>query len=110
MDSSDGLSSTLGEMSRQSKKRFVITRLPSEKDVFDFADSNRLDVNNLIFNGGEEYEIVATINPQHIMKMKKYARKKQDSLAKLNSLAEAKKAGKHGVGRLAIYNAGKHET
>ena len=33
MDSSDGLSSTLGEMSRQSKKRFVITRLPSEKDV-----------------------------------------------------------------------------
>ena len=75
MDSSDGLSSTLGEMSRQSKKRFVITRLPSEKDVFDFADSNRLDVNNLIFNGGEEYEIVATASTSNLPRIKKYAKK-----------------------------------
>ena len=90
MDSSDGLSSTLGEMSRQSKKRFVITRLPSEKDVFDFADSNRLDVNNLIFNGGEEYEIVATINPKHIMKMKKFARKNRIRLYEIGYVTRGK--------------------
>ena len=90
MDSSDGLSSTLGEMSRQSKKRFVITRLPSEKDVFDFADLNRLDVNNLIFNGGEEYEIVATINPKHIMKMKKFARKNRIRLYEIGYVTRGK--------------------
>ena len=90
MDSSDGLSTTLSEMSRQSKKRFVITQLPSEKDVFDFANSNRLDVNNLIFNGGEEYEIVATINPKHIIKMKRYAKKNRIRLYEIGYVTRGK--------------------
>jgi thiamine-monophosphate kinase len=90
MDSSDGLSTTLSEMSRQSKKRFIITRLPSEKDIFDFANSNRLNVNNLIFNGGEEYEIVATVNPKHIIKMKKYARKNRIRLYEIGYVTSGK--------------------
>ena len=68
MDSSDGLSTTLNEISDQSKKRFVINKLPTERDVFDFANSNNLDVNDLVFNGGEEYEIVATVNPSNLKK------------------------------------------
>ena len=74
MDSSDGLSTTLNEMSKQSKKKFIITRIPSEFDVSDFANSNRIHVEDLIFNGGEEYEIVATINPTHLERIKKYAK------------------------------------
>jgi len=75
MDSSDGLSTTLNEMSNQSKKKFVITRMPSENDVFDFASSSRLNANDLILNGGEEYEIVATVNASNLPKIKKYAKK-----------------------------------
>ena len=75
MDSSDGLSTTLNEMSNQSKKKFVITKMPSENDVFDFASSNRLNVNDLILNGGEEYEIVATVNASNLPKIKKDAKK-----------------------------------
>jgi len=75
MDSSDGLSTTLNEMSSQSKKKFVITRIPSENDVFDFASSNGLNTNDLIFNSGEEYEIVATANTSNLTKIKKYAKK-----------------------------------
>ena len=75
MDSSDGLSTTLNEMSSQSKKKFVVTRMPSENDVFDFASSNGLNANDLIFNGGEEYEIVATVNTSNLTKIKKYAKK-----------------------------------
>lgn len=60
MDSSDGLASTLNEMARQSGKQFVINKIPAEKDVFEFAKSNSTDPINLIFNGGEEYEIVFT--------------------------------------------------
>lgn len=60
MDSSDGLSATLNELSRQSKRRFVITKVPSEKDLLEFAKYNKLDAYDLIFNGGEEYEIVFT--------------------------------------------------
>jgi len=75
MDSSDGLSTTLNEMSSQSKKKFVVTRMPSENDVFDFASSSRLNANDLIFNGGEEYEIVATANTSNLTRIKKYAKK-----------------------------------
>ena len=75
MDSSDGLSTTLNEMSSQSKKKFVITTMPSENDLFDFAASNKMNVNDLILNGGEEYEIVATASKSNLLKIKKYARK-----------------------------------
>ena len=75
MDSSDGLSTTLNEMSSQSKKRFVITRMPSENDVFEFAASNKLNSNDLILNGGEEYEIVATTSKANLQKIKKYTKK-----------------------------------
>jgi thiamine-monophosphate kinase len=74
MDSSDGLSTSLHEMSRQSKKQFVITRLPAQKDLFDFAKKNRIDPINLIFNGGEEYEIIFTVNPENFSKVKKTAK------------------------------------
>jgi len=90
MDSSDGLSTTLNEMSNQSKKRFVITQIPTEKDVIDFADSNRLNVNNLIFNGGEEYEIVATVNPTHMTRIRKYAKKHRISLYEIGYVTKGK--------------------
>ena len=75
MDSSDGLSTTLIEISSQSKKKFVITRIPSENDVLEFAASNKLNSNDLILNGGEEYEIVATTSKANLPKIKKYAKK-----------------------------------
>ena len=75
MDSSDGLSTTLNEMSNQSKKKFVITSMPSENDVLEFAASNKLDPNTLILNGGEEYEIVATTNKSNLQKIKNHAKK-----------------------------------
>jgi thiamine-monophosphate kinase len=74
MDSSDGLSTTLNEMSRQSKKKFVLTKLPANQDLFEFAKSNRLDAVDLIFNGGEEYEIVATVSPTNFSKIRTSAR------------------------------------
>ena len=90
MDSSDGLSTTLNEMSSQSKKRFVITRMPSENDVFDFANSNRLNANDLIFNGGEEYEIVATVNTSNLTKVKKYAKKHRIKLYEIGYVTKGR--------------------
>jgi len=90
MDSSDGLSTTLNEMSIQSKKRFVITKMPSENDVFDFASSNRLNVNDLIFNGGEEYEIVATVSTSNLPKIKKYAKRNQVKLYEIGYVTKGK--------------------
>ena len=88
--SCDGLSTTLNEMSNQSKRKFVITQLPSEKDVFVFANSNRLNVNDLVFNGGEEYEIVATVNPTHIAKIKKYAKRNKIRLYEIGYVTKGR--------------------
>jgi len=80
MDSSDGLSTTLHEMSKQSKKKFILTRLPTNQDVLEFAKTNRIDPLDLIFNGGEEYEIIATVNPRYLSKIKTSARAHKISL------------------------------
>jgi thiamine-monophosphate kinase len=97
MDSSDGLSTTLHEMSRQSKKQFVITKLPAQKDLFDFAKKSRIDPLNLIFNGGEEYEIVFTANPASLLKIKKNAKSQKIPLFEIGFV-------KNGVG--VMYKTG----
>ncbi len=74
MDSSDGLSTTLNEMSKQSKKKFIINNIPSMKDLQYFAKSQKLDPNNLIFHGGEEYEFVFTTPVKHRQIIKRNAR------------------------------------
>ncbi|MGQ0794641.1 MAG: thiamine-phosphate kinase [Nitrosopumilaceae archaeon] len=74
MDSSDGLSATLNEMSRQSSKKFVITKLPSHEDVAQFAKKNKIKFTDLVFNGGEEYEIVATVSSKNLLKIRQIAR------------------------------------
>jgi len=74
MDSSDGLSTTLNEMSKQSKKKFVINNTPSMKDLQYYAKSQKFDLNTLIFHGGEEYEIVFTTSPKYRQIIKKNAR------------------------------------
>ncbi len=65
MDSSDGLSTTLNEMSKQSENKFVINNIPTMKDVADYAKSQKLNLNNLVFHGGEEYEFVFTTYPKN---------------------------------------------
>ena len=61
MDSSDGLSTTLNEMAKQSGKKFIVNNIPSNKDLEDYAKKRNLNLNSIIFNGGEEYEFIFTI-------------------------------------------------
>ena len=74
MDSSDGLSTTLNEMSRQSKNKFIINNIPSRKDLEEFVKSQKLNLDDLVFHGGEEYEFVFTISPKHRNIIKKNAK------------------------------------
>ena len=61
MDSSDGLSTTLNEMAKQSGKKFIVDQMPSNKDLEDYVKKKNLNLNSTIFNGGEEYEFVFTV-------------------------------------------------
>ncbi|WP_067958921.1 thiamine-phosphate kinase [Nitrosopumilus sp. Nsub] len=61
MDSSDGLSTTLNEMAKQSKKKFVINKIPINRDLENYFKKQKNDLNSAVFHGGEEYEFVFTI-------------------------------------------------
>ena len=61
MDSSDGLSTTLNEMSKQSKKKFIINKIPINTDLNNYLKKQNSDLNKAVFHGGEEYEFVFTI-------------------------------------------------
>ncbi len=73
MDSSDGLSTTLNEMANQSKCKFIINNIPTRKDLLEFAKSNKIDPNDLVFHGGEEYEFVFTASKKNKLLIKKNA-------------------------------------
>jgi thiamine-monophosphate kinase len=61
IDSSDGLAISLYELASQSRVDIVIDGVPAIENLDKFALENSLDTYELVFHGGEEYEIVATI-------------------------------------------------
>lgn len=75
IDSSDGLAISLYELAKQSKVNFIIDSIPSANGVKDFAKYNNLDAKDLIFYGGEEYQIVATIPQLYLKKVEALARR-----------------------------------
>ena len=75
MDSSDGLSVTLNDMSNQSRKRFVITKVPTGDDVKDFAKKKDVDLAEIVFCGGEEYEMVATVPKRYLGAVRRIAQR-----------------------------------
>jgi thiamine-monophosphate kinase len=75
IDSSDGLAISLYELARQSKVNFFVDNIPSVNGIKEFAQKNHLDDKSLVFYGGEEYEIVATISQSNLEKAKSSAKK-----------------------------------
>lgn len=61
MDSSDGLADVLWTMAKGVD--IVVTQLPTTDDVEAFAEDRQLDLEELVFNGGEEYLPVFAIRP-----------------------------------------------
>lgn len=76
IDSSDGLSSSLYELVQKSNSvDFLVNKIPTPKELCDFSDLNSISIENLLFFGGEEYEIVATVSKSNFKKMIKDAKK-----------------------------------
>lgn len=90
MDSSDGLAITLDDMSKQSKKKFVITSIPTTNDIVKFAHQNKMNLKDLVFCGGEEYEIVFTIRPEDLRKVRMLAKKTNTPLFEIGRVAIGK--------------------
>ena len=90
MDSSDGLSTTLNVMSKQSKNKFVINNIPAMKDVVDYAKSQKVNLNDLVFHGGEEYEFAFTTHPKNRNRIKKNARTNKTPIIEIGYVTTGK--------------------
>ncbi len=76
IDSSDGLAVSLYELASQSEGvDIIIHSIPAGEGLDKFAQENNLDKHELVFQGGEEYEIVATISHTKIRQVEASARK-----------------------------------
>jgi thiamine-monophosphate kinase len=88
MDSSDGLSASLYELAQQSNVDFLISNLPTSKDVYNFALCNSCSIEDLVFFGGEEYETVATVRRSEFRHMKIKATRKQIKMYVIGVVAD----------------------
>ncbi len=87
IDSSDGLSSSLYEIALQSNNvNLLIDEIPTPKELCDFANSNSISIEDLLFFGGEEYEIVATVPRANYNKMIKKAKKHKIKIYKIGKV------------------------
>jgi thiamine-monophosphate kinase len=65
IDSSDGLAWCLHELSAQSAVGFEVSALPIAKEAKEFAQKNGFAADEFALYGGEEYELVVTVDPKN---------------------------------------------
>jgi thiamine-monophosphate kinase len=77
-------------MSQQSKKKFLITKIPTNKDVIEFSKKNKTSLNKLVFDGGEEFELVFTVMPKNLKKIHTLAKKNKISIFEIGHVSKGK--------------------
>jgi len=90
MDSSDGLSTTLNEMANQSNCKFIINNIPTREDLSEFAKSNKIKRNKLVFQGGEEYEFVFTASKKNKTVIEKNAKISKTPIIEIGYVSRGK--------------------
>jgi thiamine-monophosphate kinase len=104
IDSSDGLATSLYELAIQSKVNFFITRIPSVEAVECFASNNSfVDRDELIFYGGEEYHIVATIPSRNMKRLMSAVKKLKLKMIVIGKVSK-------GDGRVFVQRSNGKET
>jgi thiamine-monophosphate kinase len=71
IDSSDGLAWSLHEIARLSNVNVVLERIPIAGDVEAFAKEEELSAEALALFGGEEYELIVTIQKDRFARVKR---------------------------------------
>lgn len=75
MDSSDGLARSVHTLAKESGVGFQVEKLPVANGILEFAKLNGLDMERLIFEGGEEYVIVGTVKESRMIPAEEAARR-----------------------------------
>lgn len=88
MDSSDGLALSLHDLSRSSCVGFRVDRLPAAPEAKKFAELHALELSDLVFYGGEEYELVFTIKPGKVEDAREALRRVGGELVEIGEVTE----------------------
>jgi thiamine-monophosphate kinase len=107
IDSSDGLAASLYEIASASKVDIAIynSDIVMADGVQEFAQLNGLDAHELVFYGGEEYEIVATV-PKPLLPRARAAAKKAGCALYVIGKVVQKGSGKVMLGAQLLENRG----
>ncbi len=90
IDSSDGLAWSLHEISLASNVGFVLDNLPIAQEAEKFAEIHGLDPVELTLYGGEEYELLVTIQPKLWQDAKKAVENVGGSLVRIGRVTKEK--------------------
>ncbi|MCX8187566.1 MAG: AIR synthase-related protein, partial [Nitrososphaeria archaeon] len=66
IDSSDGLAESLHELAELNDVGFIVDNPPVSEDARAYAEKFGVDLFDLVFYGGEEYELILTIKPRFL--------------------------------------------
>ena len=72
MDASDGLADCILQIAKESKVQIIIDedKIPISKDVYKVSQFLNKDPLSLVLYGGEDYELIGTMNPQDCKRIK----------------------------------------
>lgn len=105
IDSSDGLAASLYEIASQSNVDIKVEfDSVMANGVKEFADANGLDAYELVFHGGEEYEIVATVPRPLLARTRAVAKEAVCDLHVIGSVEAG--MGKVRIGKRLLENRG----
>lgn len=104
IDSSDGLVISLYEIAVQSRVDIAIDNIPIADGVERFAKENGLDAHELVFQGGEEYEIVATVPKSRLRQAASAAKKAKVDLIVIGKVQRG--SGAVFAGKMRLENRG----
>jgi len=90
MDSSDGLAYTLNEIAEQSKVKIVVNNYPMSKEIKKLITLEGRDPLKDALYGGEEYQMVFTIDPRKEYVLRKLAKKHKVKIFNIGSVVEGK--------------------
>ncbi|MCE7741657.1 MAG: thiamine-phosphate kinase [Candidatus Heimdallarchaeota archaeon] len=88
MDSSDGLFITLNDLSKLNGMGIEISKLPIHPNVSDYAKEWKQNPLELVFSGGEEFELVFAISPDKEHQLIKEAQKQNLELQRIGSFSD----------------------
>lgn len=88
MDSSDGLALSLWELAERSSVAIDIDILPNTEGTRSCAKKYGLSLEDVVFHGGEEYEIVATLPPENWERARKIAQRLDSNLITIGKVVK----------------------